>query len=649
MEEENYPYYPVNYINEELSNERSNIIHIEEMPLELSNIPSISTKDTNTIYNNNIHMIKSSIRKNINNNNSDIINQSYRCKKCKKIPIIIFLNEKNVKVRCCCKNNNNKIYNIKVYNEEIKEIDMIDNEVFNHYITLLIDKIIKQKINIGNIATDPKNEIIYPNNYYEFKNSDLMVDGFDIKEKSLTNNKTDESDDFDIPEYIKLINKINIKIRFNDDDFECKNRHLNNIENILDFLAFKIYNSGDNILIMEYKGEIGEEIQIVGESFFRDNKKKIEIFVTDKSRKERKRYKSAKVKLNNESIRIILKIGKITNMSGLFKDCKNLIFINGEYCKMSNIERINEMFSKCKSIKELHLFNWDMSNIQNISALFNECESLEILLDISNWKTQSIKDMSNLFYKCKKLKQLPDRLEWDTSIVENISGLFYECVSLERLPNISWKTYNVDNMSNIFCGCKNLNQLPDISKWNTSKVGVMSNLFSECKSLKYLPEISKWNVSNVKDMSYLFNGCESLTSLPDISKWKTSNLENMKYLFNECESLKNLPDISKWDTSKVKDMSNVFNKCKKLEKLPDISKWKTSEVEKMSNLFYGCESLYSLPDISKWDLSKVKDKSNMFPKLTFRRFFYYFKNSRYLTSYIFLILFILIKKLFEDK
>ena len=142
---DDYPYYPVNYINEDLNNERSNIsniINTEEMSSEQSNIPSISMKETSTIYYNNIHMIKNNIRNNINNNNSDIINQSYRCKGCEKIPIIILLNEKEVKVRCCCKNNNNKIYNIKKYNKEIKEIDMIDTEVFNYDITLFIDKII---------------------------------------------------------------------------------------------------------------------------------------------------------------------------------------------------------------------------------------------------------------------------------------------------------------------------------------------------------------------------------------------------------------------------------------------------------------------------------------------------------------------------
>ena len=52
--------------------------------------------------------------------------------------------------------------------------------------------------------------------------------------------------------------------------------------------------------------------------------------------------------------------------------------------------------------------NWNTSNVTNMSGIFVNCKSLIEMPDISNWKKSNIIDMMSIFSNCKSLKKIPD-------------------------------------------------------------------------------------------------------------------------------------------------------------------------------------------------------------------------------------------------
>ena len=285
-------------------------------------------------------------------------------------------------------------------------------------------------------------------------------------------------------------------------------------------------------------------------------------------------YTKNKVKANE--ISIIYKIDKKEMRlfgNNFVKNNKNncsIIYNNKEYPLKSIFDKkmINNHDNKLK-IKLVF-----KNTITNMSCMFRDCKNLESISDISNLDTKNITDISFLFYKCSSLEFLPDISNWNTNNIINLHGLFYGCSSLKSLPDISkWNTENVKDMSSLFCGCKLLKEIPDISKWNTSKVEKIYMMFGDtevggCSSLTSLPDISKWNTQNVEDMSYLFCNCSSLTSITCISKWNTQNVKDINYLFYNCYSLESVPDVSNIKNPELK-LDNIFEGCNKLLKIPN--------------------------------------------------------------------------------
>ena len=174
-------------------------------------------------------------------------------------------------------------------------------------------------------------------------------------------------------------------------------------------------------------------------------------------------------------------------------------------------------------------------NLTDLSGLFYNCKSLISIEGISDWDTSDVTNLNGIFYGCSSLKSLPDISSWDTGNVKDLRFCFYGCSSLLSLPDIStWSTNKVINMEGLFYNCSSLLSIPDISKWNINNNEHLTFIFFGCSSLKKLPDLSKWKANQVKDMIGAFYNCSDLLSLPDISKWNTDNVSDISYIFNNC-------------------------------------------------------------------------------------------------------------------
>lgn len=70
----------------------------------------------------------------------------------------------------------------------------------------------------------------------------------------------------------------------------------------------------------------------------------------------------------------------VTNMSGMFKGCKNLEKIRfGENFYTSQVKDMSEMFSGCEKLEQLSLSGFSFSNLENAEDMFANCSSLRIL------------------------------------------------------------------------------------------------------------------------------------------------------------------------------------------------------------------------------------------------------------------------------
>ena len=67
---------------------------------------------------------------------------------------------------------------------------------------------------------------------------------------------------------------------------------------------------------------------------------------------------------------------------------------------------MSNMFSGCSNLKEIKgLNNFMTDNVTNMSGMFYSCSNL-ISLDLSNFKTDKINNMSYMFCRCSNLKEL---------------------------------------------------------------------------------------------------------------------------------------------------------------------------------------------------------------------------------------------------
>ena len=194
-----------------------------------------------------------------------------------------------------------------------------------------------------------------------------------------------------------------------------------------------------------------------------------------------------------ENLRLItvsdtIKLGGVTNMTGFFQYCTNIITIN-------NIE------------------NWNVANVTNMSYMFSEATNFN--QDISSWNVSNVTNMSYMF-------------SGTTNFNQDIS---------------SWDVSNVTNMSFMFAGVLNFNQ--DISIWNVSNVTNMAAMFQN--AIRFNQDISGWNVSNVTNMQIMFSGATAFSQ--PISSWNVSNVTNMNSMFSAATAF-NQP-IGLWNVSKV--------------------------------------------------------------------------------------------------
>lgn len=202
-----------------------------------------------------------------------------------------------------------------------------------------------------------------------------------------------------------------------------------------------------------------------------------------------------------------VKTNNVTDMYGLFLNCRALKQVATSDFDTSNVENMGWMFLNCSSLTELNVSNFDTSKVTNMYAMFNGCNKLT-KLEVSNFDTSNVTSMGSMFANMTALTQL-DLSNFDTSKVTVMSNMFFQDKNLSMIDVSNFNTSNVTTMINMFMHCESLTVL-DISSFDTRKVTDMRCMFQLSKKLAKIYVGANWELAaNSKGW---IEGCRTTTT-----------------------------------------------------------------------------------------------------------------------------------------
>ena len=188
-----------------------------------------------------------------------------------------------------------------------------------------------------------------------------------------------------------------------------------------------------------------------------------------------------------------------------------------------NITSLADLFIFNRKRKDFSgLETWDVSHITDMSGMFDDCKNFTGK-EVENWDVSKVTNMGLMFVDCEKFNA--NLSKWDIRSVEKTAFMFQNCKNFTGKGLERWNTKNIENMMGMFKGCEKFNI--DLSFWKTNNLKKMMYVFQNCKSFTG-KGLERWNLSNVKVMGYdLTNTKVDFNHLPEefVRKFEELNLD----------------------------------------------------------------------------------------------------------------------------
>ena len=245
---------------------------------------------------------------------------------------------------------------------------------------------------------------------------------------------------------------------------------------ILEFLINMISGSFNNEIVIIIKG-IGKH-RFIGENYIQSIKS---VYINNTN-----------VNITNNEINLVeyeniikieIYLEYVNSLNFLFKNCKNITFIDLSNFNSTSKNGMHGMFEGCTNLESINFSNFDTSNFNNMENLFNGCHNLKSL-NLSNFNTSSVVTMNQMFNNCKNLQSL-DLSNFNTSNVNKMEKMFCGCENLITLNLSNFDLTQVINMYNIFNDCPNLEML-DLSNSIISINTGLTNFVLTSEKLGYI-------------------------------------------------------------------------------------------------------------------------------------------------------------------
>ena len=197
------------------------------------------------------------------------------------------------------------------------------------------------------------------------------------------------------------------------------------------------------------------------------------------------------------------------------------------------------------------------NNYENCFLIINQINIVELNRYIN------LKDIYDEIPKERPLFLEVQLIERKRKVMTDLSFMFYNISTITDISfSNDFELGEVRNMSYMFYNCQSTCIPNFIEKINTKNVTDMSYMFYNCSFVRQIPDISNWDVRNLKKTNNMFENCLSLSSFPNILNWEMKKIEQMNYMFKNCKSLQNLPDILDMNINDKVEMKGIFEGIK---------------------------------------------------------------------------------------
>ena len=96
---------------------------------------------------------------------------------------------------------------------------------------------------------------------------------------------------------------------------------------------------------------------------------------------------------------------KISSMSAMFQNMKNLVSVDLSNFKSEKVKNMDSTFAECIRLENINFSNFESKNVENMNNIFENCREL-IEIDLSSFKTPKLKSMKSAFKNCINLFSL---------------------------------------------------------------------------------------------------------------------------------------------------------------------------------------------------------------------------------------------------
>ena len=178
------------------------------------------------------------------------------------------------------------------------------------------------------------------------------------------------------------------------------------------FSCFKcFFDDVDYAIYIKFKFELKDKkinkIRLFGGDFVTNNRKRKILY----NKKELKLEEFIPIKnANQKELEIQLKsINKINSMKNMFCSCKfkSIIFFHKNLeINISTITNMFGMFYDCRELEYIDLSIFDTSKVTNMNFMFHNCHKLKKIKGIENFNTEQVINMGRMFFGCRELEFL---------------------------------------------------------------------------------------------------------------------------------------------------------------------------------------------------------------------------------------------------
>ena len=131
-----------------------------------------------------------------------------------------------------------------------------------------------------------------------------------------------------------------------------------------------------------------------------------------------------------------------TTTSYWFYDLQNLESISGmSYLNTSEVTEMSGMFSNCRSLESIDLSHFNTSKVTTMRGMFDFCWVVTSL-DLSSFNTASVTDMSWMFTVCYSLETIYVGDGWNTEAVTHSTEMFIDELRLVGGQGTTWNRMN---------------------------------------------------------------------------------------------------------------------------------------------------------------------------------------------------------------